>query len=558
MRARLLLLAGALVAFGASLGSGFHFDDYAIFSDPALTPEGFVDFWSLRQTRPLTYFTFSMNHLLGGGDPLGYHLLNLALHLGAVLVAYECLRRLLPERAALIAVAIFAVHPIQAEAVNYVWGRSIVLATLLTLASLYAWITDRRWVAVAWFAAALLAKEEVAAFPLVLAIVGGAVWKFKGGDKAPGVDTSVDAAASKTLSQHCGTGDSPVLAVVPRSGTGRAPLADRRNRLSHPHAPSPIHWVFMQFGGPPGPFETGTSVRATVVPLFSMLALSLAAGARVIYATTVTPGAPAGAQAGITPWHYLMAQGPVILRYLRLLAIPYGFTVDPEIGVPPAWLGLAAWAAILGAIGLALRRRKAWSFWLLAGLVLLIPSSSVFPAADLAADRRMYFALLAFAAAAGLLLERVKPQAIAAGLVVALTLVSVGRTQVWMSEESLWREAVHRAPEKVRPKIQLARALPAAAALEVLAEARNLAPYDPAVAAETGKTLLGEGQPEAALQEFGRALALNPRDARNLNNRGVALEAIGQTEAARADFERALRIDPGLTEARLNLQKLVR
>jgi Flp pilus assembly protein TadD len=92
--------------------------------------------------------------------------------------------------------------------------------------------------------------------------------------------------------------------------------------------------------------------------------------------------------------------------------------------------------------------------------------------------------------------------------------------------------------------------------LEVLAQARNLAPYDPAVAAETGKTLLAEGQPDAALQEFGRALALDPSDARNLNNRGVALEAIGQTEAARADFERALQIDPSLAEAKANLQKL--
>jgi tetratricopeptide (TPR) repeat protein len=284
--------------------------------------------------------------------------------------------------------------------------------------------------------------------------------------------------------------------------------------------------------------------------------LALAAGARVIYATTVTPGAPAGSQAGITPWHYLLAQGPVILRYLRLLLIPYGFTVDPDIRVPAAWLGLAAWFAILGALVFVFRRRFAWSGWLLAGFILLIPSSSFFPAADLAADRRMYFPLLAFAAAAGLLLERVKPQAVAAGVVAVLTLVSVARTQVWMTEESLWREAVDRAPDKVRPRIQLSRALPAAAALEVLAQARNLAPYDPAVAAETGKTLLSEGQPDAALQEFGRALALDPRNALNLNNRGVALEALGQTEAARADFERALQIDPGLMEARQNLQKL--
>jgi hypothetical protein len=487
MRARLLLLAAALVAFGASLGSGFHFDDYAIFSDPALTSlGGWLNIWTWRQTRPLTYLTFWLNYQVGGRDPLGYHLLNLALHLGAVILAYECLRRLVPERAALIAAAIFAVHPIQAEAVNYVWGRSIVLATLLTLASLHAWITDRRWVAVAWFAAALLAKEEVAAFPLVLLVA---------------------------------------RAFLP---------------------------VFFSRTG-----KTNTAKNAYAT-LSSMLLLSLAAGARVIYATAVTPGAPAGVQAGITPWHYLLAQGPVILRYLRLLVIPYGFTVDPDIRVPAAWLGLAAWLAILGGIVLALRWRGSWSFWLLAGFILLIPSSSLFPAADLAADRRMYLPLLAFAAAAGLLLERVKPQAIAAGAVVALTLVSVARTQVWMTEESLWREAVDRAPEKVRPRIQLARALPAAPALEVLAEARNLAPYDPAVAAETGKTLLSEGQPAAALQEFGRALALDPRDARNLNNRGVALEAIGQTEAARADFERALRMDPSLTEARINLQNLAR
>src|SRR5581483_6577581 len=232
MRARLLLLAAALVAFGASLGSSFHFDDYAIFSDPALTSgSGWLDVWTLRQTRPLTYLTFWLNYQIGERDPLGYHLLNLALHAGAVLLAYECLKRLLPERAALIAAALFAVHPIQAESVDYIWGRSIVLATLLVLASLYEWIEGRWWLAVLWFAAALLAKEEVAAFPLVLALIS---WK----------------------------------------------------------------------------------VRARTKPIAAMLLLSVAAGARVIYATAVTPGAPAGLQAGITPWHYFLAQGLVTLRYL--------------------------------------------------------------------------------------------------------------------------------------------------------------------------------------------------------------------------------------------------
>jgi Flp pilus assembly protein TadD len=125
-----------------------------------------------------------------------------------------------------------------------------------------------------------------------------------------------------------------------------------------------------------------------------------------------------------------------------------------------------------------------------------------------------------------------------------------------MSDERLWREAMAEAPDKVRPKIQLSRNVPPAEALALLADARRLAPNDPAIAAETGKVLMAADQPAKALAEFGRALALAPRDATNLNNRGVALAALGQNDAARQDFERALALDPSLQAARENLRKL--
>lgn len=467
MRARLLLLFLSLAAFGASLGSGFHFDDYAIFSDPHLaSSSGWREIWSPRQTRPLTYLTFWLNRQAGGQNPAGYHAVNLALHAAAVLLLFECLRRLLDGRAALAACCVFAVHPLQAEAVNYVWGRSIVLAAVFCFAALLAWITGRPWAAVAWFAAALLAKEECAAFPLVLIML-----------------------------------------------------------------------------------ERKRSARAFA----AMLGLSVAAGLRVIYATAVTPGAPAGIQAGISPWHYLLAQGVVIWRYLRLLVVPYGFTVDPAIRVPAVWVGLAAWGAMAALVAAVWRLQAEWGRWLAMGFLLLGPSSSVFPAADLAADRRMYLPMFAFAACAALALDRVRRPVVTGLVVAALTAVAMGRTEVWMGDESLWREAVRRAPEKVRPKIQLARSVAPAEALALLRDARKLAPQDASVASETGKLLLSQGQAAAALEEFGRALALQPHSAINLNNRGVALEALGQTEAARQDFLRALAIDPTLAIARANL-----
>ena len=476
MRERLILLAAALVAFGASLGSGFHFDDYAIVSDPALeSARGWLEVWAPLQTRPLTYLTFWLNRQLGAGDPLGYHLFNLLFHLAAVLVAWECLRRLLPERAALIAGVLFALHPIQSEAVDYVWARGIVLAGIFCFLALWQWLEGRPWVALACFAGALLAKEECAAFPLL------AIWlEWRGS--------------------------------LPGARRGKAALA-------------------------------------------AMLALAVAAGARVIWATSVIPGAPAGVHAGISPSQYLLVEGAVICRYLQLVVAPYGFTVDPDIHVG-LWVGIAAWALLAGATLWLLRRERDCATWCVAGLILLIPSSSIFPAADVSADRRMYLPMFAFAVVAALLLGRVKAPAVLAGIALVLAGLSVQRTMVWMTEESLWREAVERAPGKLRPKLQLARALPAAKGLELLATARLDAPYDPAVATEAGKILLSEGQAEGALEEFGRALALAPMDARNMNNRGVALLALGQTEAARADFERALRALPSLGEARENLAKL--
>jgi Flp pilus assembly protein TadD len=127
--------------------------------------------------------------------------------------------------------------------------------------------------------------------------------------------------------------------------------------------------------------------------------------------------------------------------------------------------------------------------------------------------------------------------------------------EVWCTERALWQEAVERAPGKVRPKIQLARAVGPPRALELLEQARALAPEDPQIAAEMGRIHLESGRPQDALREFGRALALTPRDPRALNNRGTALLALGQGDAARIDFEWALEIDPCLFEARLNLRQ---
>ena len=446
-----------------SLAGSFHFDDYSLLSG---------NIWRVMGTRPLTGLTFWPSLAAGDRNPLDYHAIDLALHLVAVLLLYDILQRLISPKAAFIAAIVFAVHPVQAEAVNYVFARATELDTVLCLAALLAWIRERPWWAVACFGAALMAKQECVAFPVFLFLLN--------------------------------------LSLRKRSS----------NRLA----------------------------------LFAMFVLAVAAGLGVYIAVLRNPGVPAGPHAGVTAIDYFLAQGPVILRYLRLLIIPWGFNVDTQINIPPPWLGASAWALLIAMTAVASRRfyELRAGFWFIIGLVLLLPSSSIFPVEDLAADRRMYLPMIAFAACAGVLLERVKPAVVTA---IALLLIglSIQRTLVWRTEQTLWTDAMEKSPNKVRPKIQLARVSDPPRAIALLKQAEAQAPHDPRIPSELGRIYLSTGDAAQALSEFGRALALNPRSADALNNRGAALLALGQANAAKQDFERALAINPCQPNARENL-----
>src|SRR5205823_4416949 len=238
-----------------------------------------------------------------------------------------------------------------AEPVNYVFDRSAILQTVFCLAALLAWVRQRYWMAIVWFAAALLSKEECVAFPL---------------------------------------------------------------------------WLLLFY-------FTGSRDRRELRSIAIMLALAAAAGMRIFIAGAGMPGTGIGSQAGVSAAAYLRTQGFVILRYLRLLILPWGFTIDPDIRIATGPLAWVAWVAVMVLSWTATCRfvGRREGFWFLGGLLLLLPSSSIFPAADLAADRRMYLPLIAFSAAMGLLLSKIETPAAGWVVVVAFAVLSFVRTTVW-------------------------------------------------------------------------------------------------------------------------------
>jgi tetratricopeptide (TPR) repeat protein len=477
LRSALLLALAILFVFSGVAGAPFHYDDKALFEDPAVTRG---DGWWLclraEQTRPLTWLSFWADYQLWGRNPAPWHVENLLLHIANALLFWATFQALLPARAAWFAAFFFALHPVQTEAVAYVFARSTLLAAFFCLLALRLWIAGRHWPAVGVYALALMAKEECAAFPVFLGLL------------------------------HLS---------VERPKEERAPIG-------------------------------------------AMLLLALVAVGRVAYVASVTKGSGAGPESGVAAADYFLTQGVALWRYLQLVAVPVGFSFEPDLSVTTDWRAYLSWAALGAAAWLASKRftRAREGFWFLAALALFAPTSSIFPAMDLAADRRAYLPMIALSALAGLLLRRTDFPRLLVLAGIVLGMLAHARVEVWRTEEALWEDAMRTAPDKARPRIQLARLRPPAEAAALLEEAKKIAPEDAGVASELGRVRLELGEPGEALKEFGRAVALRPGDAFAFNNRGVALESLGIRDRALEDFRKALELDPCLGPARENLRKL--
>ncbi len=172
------LLALVTVVYANSLGNQFTLDDELyITGNPQVTRFSWPGLLAPNRTtnvfRPLSFLTFAFNWAIGP-HPFGFHVLNLLLHAAVVVLLYFLFRALLRDNAygptiALVAAALFAVHPIHTEAVTSIVGRPELLATGFLFTAWLLHLHDRQILALLCFALALLSKESAAVLlPLVL------------------------------------------------------------------------------------------------------------------------------------------------------------------------------------------------------------------------------------------------------------------------------------------------------------------------------------------------------------------------------------------------------
>jgi tetratricopeptide (TPR) repeat protein len=530
----LLIAAATALAYSNSLDATFHFDDYgSIVHDESLRDLG--TFWPPAGSRWLGRLSFALNHRLGGLEPFGYHLVNVLVHLASgLLVAWlaaitlrtpalrraepgPLVRRFLPLATGLL----FALHPLQTQAVTYVVQRFTSLATLFYLLALVLHAHAR-----------LALEEEARPRAAVLYLL------------------SVAAAAAAMETKQ-------IAFTLPLVAAGYELLlfgASRRLLLLAP-----------------------LGATALLVPL-GMLPPGAA-----LTDVLAEPGRLTAEAPDISRWVYLLTQVRVVTTYLRLLVLPVGQSLDHDVSLsrslaePAVLAGLAVHLALAASAVLLLRQARRTSrgegilvflgiAWFYATLSV---ESSVIPIQDVMAEHRAYLpgagAALALGTALLWVIGRVRPALPPAGRVAAALLVTAGplgvatwaRNLVWKDELTLWSDVVAKSPGKARPHSDLGDALTALGRLDdarrEYLEAIRLDRGYAKAHANLANVLQAQGLADEALREYLQAIRLEPGLAEAHKNLGNAYFTLGRIDDAIREQAEAVRLAPWMAEAHHDL-----
>lgn len=309
------------------------------------------------------------------------------------------------------------------------------------------------------------------------------------------------------------------------------------------------------------------------------LILAAAWGAMIVYWMLAGGrGHWAGFGLPTTPLEYARTQLGVILHYLRLSFWPYPQVFDYDWRVARTASQIVPGAIVVGgllaATGYALIR---WPKWGVVGawfFLILAPTSSIMPIADLAFEHRMYLSLAAVVVAAAIagyeLIRRLVARfqipaqkvnwcqlALAAAAIAALGATTYARNQLYRDKVAFWSDVVAKAPHNARAYVSLAVAMTEQnrgdEALAQYRKARDVNPQHADAYVGLASVMNREEDLDEAIRNCRTALALQPRyPMAHYNLAALLFQQKNLDEAAR-HFHVALTYDPYLVLAHVGL-----
>ncbi len=481
------------------------------------------------ERRYITYLSFAINYRIHGFRVLGYHIVNVSIHLLNALLVYFFVNLVFKtpflnksrirdnsNLIALFAALLFVAHPLQTMAVTYIYQRLASLVTAFYLLSLV------------FFTMARLSEDTVSRY------------------KSLGLSIFFAVCAMKT----------------------------KENAFTLPFVI--ILYEFLFFSGP---------VKKRILfllPLFLtifIIPLTVISGDHVsgnlvgtIDSATKLPGA-------VSRSAYLFVQFMALATYLRLLFFPIGQNVIYDFPVSISFFDARVFFSFLLLIGILLlgiylfRRSKEGGcdlrvvafgiFWF---FIAHSVESSVFPLQLLAQEHRMYLPsvglFMGMSTGMFLILNKLRGKEMIAFSVIAsviafFSITTYARNIVWQNKISLWEDIVRKSPNALKGHLNLAAAYAQEGlidkAIEQYRAALSIKPdfYDAYV--ELGLCYADKGFIDRAIEQCRIALSMKPNDSYAHYVMGYSLYVKGDFDKAIEEFEAALRANPRFAKAHVNL-----
>lgn len=579
---RLALVMLPALVYANAFDNPFHYDDFhSIVDNPHIRSLAHVPHFfgadgggyfsvdpQLRMYRPLLLTTYALNYAVGGYQPWGWHLVGLGLHIGCVLLVFALGRRLLGDvQLAGLAAAVFAVHPVNSETLNYISSRSELLAGLSLLAVLWFYCGGQeekpRWAGVLLaFAGGLLGKSVAIVAPGVLLayeiLIGRRLWQtLWRGYAALGVITAAYIVWVGS-SLHRAVAGRPVRPYDEQFWTQAKALVLYLKLLVWPSGLSVDHQFLLSSS--PWELYAGTATLF-LASLTAWLLWRRRRHGVLLFAWVF--GLLALAPASVVPLN-------VLFNEHRLYLPSAAFAWAVAYGGGLLWRRLAAYrgalmvVAALGLCGLAattVARNRVWAtaerLWgdavskapLMARPRLYLAEALAQKGQLEAAQRHLRQALPYDSGPAYLrladLLERDSRWAEAAEVLADGLARHGGTAAQWAYLAGLCRQAAFAADDASRTWMERS--------VDAYERALSIDPVDDDLYDNLGNTYQVLGRPDEAARQHLEALHLDPGDARSWVNLGNARRMQKQATAALEAYRRAVELDPDYAGAWISL-----
>jgi tetratricopeptide (TPR) repeat protein len=520
-----LITALGAICYANSLYSPFHFDDriYIEGNHAIRDLSNIHGIWSFNPQRFAAFLSFAANFKIHGLNVFGYHIVNLLVHILAAIgffrlayLIFDCgitekprreasARKDLCRFLALFATLLFVCHPIQTQAVTYIWQRSASLSAMFYI-----------WSMAFYMEAAVYREKSKMKYRLSLAL----------------------SFFSLLLASFC------------KQSAVTLPLAIAMLEIFFNKADSWKERAWRIF-----PFL----ISLAIIPILTFLV-----GDRQLYDLTNF-----AKQVHTPARYFLTQLSVVAKYLSLLILplgqnLDYDYPVSKSFFEQKTFLSFLLLSFIAGAGFFFMKKDRVASFGIFFFFLALSVESSFIPLEDFIFEHRLYLPSAGFflfmASLLASLMVRVKKRlkkpiafclALNAFLLIVflpLTCATIRRNEIWKSEESLWLDVYAKSPNKPRVIRTLAEAKAKAGKFE---EAVGL--YERALSVDSefwecyndlGVLLGNHGEMERAKVLFEKAAVLASRSSEPLVNLGAYFKKKGNIEEAENYFKKSISVQP--------------